>query len=156
MCMKREVEYYSSSESIDTFQDIELEWPFEEVSNDKLIISCYSCYYPITYEEHIIDEIRDEHNISFALVIPIRKLFKKVGVRLQMPLDEWQTRVFCPNCGLYLSFINPFRHNLNEEKFAKIYNYVGLNEQVVILWTYALYRGSEAEAYSCFKQLSAP
>lgn len=154
MCLKRDIEYYSSSESIDIFENIDLEWPFEQVTGTKLIVACNCCFYPITFEEHIVDEIRDENNVTFGIVIPIKKLFKKVGIYLDNPLDEWQTRVFCPNCGVFLSFVNPYRHDLNEVKFAKIYNYVGLDEQIVILWTYPLFRGSEVEAYNRFKQIN--
>lgn len=154
MCLKRDIEYYSSTESPDIFQNINLDWPLEQVTDTRLIVACNICFYPITFEEHIVDEIKNENNITFGVVIPIKKLFRWVGVFCENPLEQWRTEVFCPNCGLILSFINPYRHNLTGENFSKIYRYINFGEQIVILWFYPLFRGSDAEAYSRFTQIN--
>lgn len=153
MQLKKDIEYYSSSETINYFEDSDLEWPLIKGSNRKLIVACDICYYPITFEEHVIDEIRNENNISFAIVIPIKKLFKKVGICCDDPLEQWQTEVYCPNCGIVLSFLNSHQNDLSVTNFAKITNYTCFDVQIVILWTHPLFRGSEAEAYSRFKQM---
>lgn len=155
MCEKtQDIEYYSSTEVTDILDMTDLQWPFEQIMDTKLIVACDICYYPITFEEHVIDEIRDENNVSFGLVIPIRKLFKNVGIFSDNPLDEWQTRVFCSNCGLILSFLNPHRHRISVSNFEKVIGYVGLDEQVVILWKTPLFRGSEMEACCRFMQIN--
>lgn len=61
MQLKREVEYHSSTDTIDRFKDFYLEWPLDTESNNKLIVACDSCFYPITFEEHIVDEIRNDY-----------------------------------------------------------------------------------------------
>lgn len=153
MQLKREIEYHSSTETID-FSIDSLEWPLDKESDSKLIIACDICYYPITFEEHILDEIRNENGISFGIVIPITKLFRKVGILFEDPLNQWRTEVFCPNCGLILSFLSPHRNNLSVASFTKIIQYINFDEQIVILWTYPLYRGSEVEAYNRFRQVN--
>lgn len=154
MCLKRDIEYYSSNDSINELEASDLEWPLGNQSDQKLIVACNNCFYPITFEEHVIDEIRDEKNISFGIVIPIKKLFKKVGIYLNNPLEEWRTEVYCPNCGLVLSFLSPRRHKLTERNFAKVFHYINSGKQIVILWTHPLFRGSESEAKSCFDQVN--
>lgn len=154
MQLKRDIEYYSSTETIDNFENFDLDWPLEKDSNRKLIVACNICFYPITFEEHVIDEIRNENNISFGVVIPIKKLFKRIGIFHDNPLEQWHTEVYCSNCGIVLSFLNAHRNGLSEANFEKITNYTSFGEQIVILWTYPLYRGSEMEAYSRFKQMN--
>lgn len=154
MQLKREIEYQSSTETTNCSVLFYLDWPLDKNSNQKLIVACDTCYYPITFEEHVLDEIRDENNISFGIVIPFRSLFKRVGILLEDPLDQWRTEVFCPNCGVILSFLSPHRSNLSVANFTKIVQYMSFDEQIVILWTYPLFRGSEVEAYNRFTQLN--
>lgn len=151
MCFKEKIEYYTYSKSNENFHGIQLNWPWSKIGHNSDIIACDECFYPITFEKHIIDELKDENNISFAFVIPINKLFKKVGVRLESTRNEWQTRVFCPNCGLILSFFNPC--GLSIENFSKIWNYNGSRNEVVIIQTSLLFRGSEDLAFYRFNGL---
>lgn len=157
MCLERDIEYFSSSESIDNFQnEINLQWPIEynRVNGFKLIVACNICFYPITFEENVVDEIRTENNISFGLVILIAKLFRKVNILQNNPLDQWETQVFCPKCGIILSFTNQFINNINERNFAKVIHYTSHGEQIVILQSYLLFRGSSEEAHSRFIQMN--
>lgn len=151
MCFKQTVEYHSSSESINHLQDLNLEWPIKGKNCSNLIVACNFCYYPITFEENVIAEIRNDINISFGIVIPIRKIFKKVTISDDNPIEQWRTEVYCPNCGIILSFLSIYRYYLTETNFAKIKHCVNVDEQIVILWTYPLYRGSAIEAKSCFE-----
>lgn len=154
MCLKRDTEYYSSTESINEHDDLNLEWPLGNESTSRLIVACNICSYPITYEEHIVDEIRNENNISFGIVIPKGKLFRKVGIFCDNSLEQWRTEVYCPNCGIILSFLSPHRNCSTVANFTKIIRYSNLSEQIVILWTYPLFRGSYMEAKSRFTQLN--
>lgn len=153
MQLKREIEYYSSTEIINNIDDFDLDWLLRKLFNRKLIVACNICFYPITFEKHVVDEIRNENNISFGIVIPIKKLFKGIRIIHDNPLEQWQTEVYCANCGIILSFLDAHRNGLIETNFAKIINYTSFGEQIVILWTFPLYRGSGAEAYSRFKQM---
>lgn len=150
MCLGREVKYYSSNESIN--ENNYLEWPINGEFNSRLIVACNICFFPITFEEHVVDEIRDENRISFAVVIPKSLLFNRTNVFVNNPSEQWRTEVYCPNCGIILSFLSPFRNDLNEENFLKVFNYTSFGEQIVILWTYSLFRGSETEAFMRFQQ----
>lgn len=149
MCLSRDIEYYSSSESIT--ENIELNWPLGQENNDKLIVACNICFYPITFEEFVVDEIKNENNISFGLIIPLSRLFSRITVYNENPLEQWCTEIYCPNCGIILSFLSLHRYGLSETDFRKIYNYISFGEQIVILWTYPLYRGSAIEAYSRYR-----
>lgn len=155
MCLKRYIEYYSSSESIDFLYETDLEWPIERTRNSsRLIIACNICFYPITLEEHVLDEIRDENNITFGIVIPINKLFKKIVICRDDPLEQWRSEVYCYACCNMLSFVSPQNNNITETNFQKVSQYSSIGEQIVILWKYPLYRGSSEEAYSRFRQIN--
>lgn len=154
MYLYHDIEYYSSNESINSIQNRDLEWPLRGKNCSKLIVACNICYYPITFEEHVVDEIRDENNISFGVVIPMRKLFKKIAISGENPLVQWRTEVYCPNCGTILSFLGTYRNYLTVVNFAKIQYYINFDEQIVFLWTYPLYRGSAIEAKSRFDQFN--
>lgn len=152
MCLNRDVEYYSSNESLSDSQTLQLEWPFKHKNCPELIIACSTCYYPITFEEHIIHEIRNEIDISFGIVIPLSKLFRGVKIFGDNPLVQWRTEVYCPNCGIILSFLSAYGNYFTESNFAKIKYYINLDEQIVILWSNSLYRGSVIEARFRFDQ----
>lgn len=154
MCLKQDVEYYSSNESINNLQNLGLDWPLKGKNYYKLLVACNICFYPITFEEHVVHEIRNEINISFGIVIPIRKLFKKVVIFGNNPLEQWRTEVYCQNCGTILSFLGTYRNYFSEENFAKIQQHLNLDEQIVILWTHPLYRGSAIEAKFRFDQVN--
>lgn len=154
MCLPQDsdvIEYYSPNDTTHVFESMPLEWPFKRAVDTKLIIACDECYFPITFEEHVIDEIRDENNISFGVVIVLTNLFKKVGVAFDNPWDAWQTCVYCKNCGQTLSHIYPRTNGLSTESFYKLCRYNPRNERVVILWTNVLFRGSESAAHELFK-----
>lgn len=151
MCLKQDVEYYSSNESIN---DSPAEWPIKSKNCPSLVVACNMCYYPITFEKHVIQEIRDENNISFGIVIPLNKLFKKVGIFGDNPLDQWRTEVYCPNCGTILSFLSNYRNCITESNFARVKHYINLDEQIIILWTIPLFRGSATEAKFRFEQVN--
>lgn len=153
MCLQRDTEYYSSSESIDI---LDLEWPIHQVNDSRLIIACNTCFYPITFEEHVVDEIRNENNIALGIVIPIHMLFRKVGISFENPLEQWKTEVYCPNCGIVLSIVNQDHSHLSDTSFEKISNYKSFGEQIVILWIYPLYRGSSKFAYSRYTEINEP
>lgn len=150
MQLKREIQYKSSFEAINCLEDIHLEWPLDIQHKNKLIVACNTCFYPITLEEHILQDIRDENNISFGIVIPIKTLFEKIGILEENPINQWRTEVFCPNCGLILSFLSPHRNQISLSNFAKIIHFDNFDEQIVILWTYPLFRGSASEAHNRF------
>lgn len=152
MCLKRDVEYFSSNESINNLQNFELQWPIKSKNCSDSIVACYMCYYPITFENHVIDEIRDENNKSIGIVILMKNLFKKVRIFGDNPLEQWRTEVYCPNCGTILSILGIYRNYLMENNFSKIQHYQNFDEQFVILWTYPLYRGSAIEAKISFEQ----
>lgn len=152
MQLRRDIEYRSSYETLSCLEDIHMEWPLTEQNKNKLIVACNTCFYPITFEEHVLHEIRNENNISFGIVIPIKQLFKKVGVIEEDLLDQWRTEVFCPNCGLILSFLSPHRNKISLTNFAKIIQQINFDEQIVILWTHPLFRGSAKRAYNLFRQ----
>lgn len=150
MQLKRDIEFKSSHEEINCLEDIHMEWPLDEQYKNKLIVACNTCYYPIAFEEHILQDIRNENNISFGIVIPIKKLFKKIGILEENPLNQWRTEVFCPNCGLILSFLSPHRNKISLTNFAKIIHFDNFDEQIVILWTQPLFRNSASRAYNRF------
>lgn len=152
MCLTQDIKYYSSSESIDDPNN-NLEWPLGQITGSKLVIGCKYCSYPISFEEHVLEELRNENNIAFGIVIPIKKLFSKTTIYCNNPLQQWKTQVFCPNCGLSLSFLSPRQNNLSETNFAKVSHYTGHDEQIVMLWTYSIFRGSSEEAYQRFTQI---
>lgn len=154
MQLKREIEYHSSSETIDCFENFHLEWPFNEESNRKFVITCDICFYPITFAENILDEIKDENNIPFGFVVPIKKLFKKVGILSEDPIEQWRTEVFCPSCGLILSFLSPHRNKITLTNFTKLIQYINFDDQIVILWKTTLYRDTVAEAHNHFIQMN--
>lgn len=146
MCLNRDIEYHSSSDALNLIHDIDLEWPIQNGS--KLIVACNFCFYPITFEEHVTDEIRDENNISFGIVIPMNKLFRKIIIFHDDPLEQWKTGIVCPSCYTVLSFIT--RSNLSELNFEKVSNYTSYGEQIVILDLPQTYRGSSEEAKKRF------
>lgn len=122
MQLKRDIEYRSSQESLDCLGESPMEWPLDAQYRNKLVVACNTCFYPITFEEHILCEIRDENN----------------------------TKLFCPNCGLILSFLSPHRNEISLTNFAKIIHFGNSDEEFVILWTRPLFRGSASRAYNCF------
>lgn len=155
MCIKQGVEYFSLTESEnDLNEDSHLEWPLNLPNNSKLIIACSICFYPITYEQNILEEIRNENNISFGYIVPIRKLFKKIKIYNENLSDQWETIVCCPDCGVILSFTSPQNNNLTINNFEKITLHKNLDDQIVILWSYLLFRGSSEEAKSRFIQIN--
>lgn len=151
MCLFQDVEYYSSNESLNNLPN---NWPIKSENCSKLIVACNICYYPITFEEHVIHEIRNEYNISFGIVIPLSKLFKKVGIFGGNPLEQWRTEVYCPNCGTILSFLSNYRNYITESNFAKVKHCINLDEQIVILWTTPLFRGSATEVKFHFEHVN--
>lgn len=152
MQLKQEIEYKSSCGTFNCLEDIHMEWPLDVQHKNKLIVACTTCFYPITFEEHILRDIRDENNISFGIVIPFKTLFQKIGILEENLLNQWRTEVFCPNCGLILSFLSPHRNKISLSNFAKIIHFDNSDEQIVILWTDTLYRGSSLNAYNRFVQ----
>lgn len=153
MCLNRNIEYLSSSDSINNLNNnITLEWPLGQVN--RLIIACNFCFYPITLEQFILRDIRNESNISFGIIIPIRKLFSKIGIYNEHFVEQWKTVIFCPNCGIILSFLNPQLNHLSETDFGKVSSHIEYDEQIAILHTYSLYRGSSIEAFSRFQQMN--
>lgn len=150
MQLKRDIEYRSSQESLDCLGESPMEWPLDAQYRNKLVVACNTCFYPITFEEHILCEIRDENNIPFGIVILMKRLFKKVGVFADNQINQWRTEVFCPNCGLILSFLSPHRNEISLTNFAKIIHFGNSDEEFVILWTRPLFRGSASRAYNCF------
>lgn len=76
MCLTQDIKYYSSSESIDDPNN-NLEWPLGQITGSKLVIGCKYCSYPISFEEHVLEELRNENNIAFGIVIPIKKYLAK-------------------------------------------------------------------------------
>lgn len=154
MCIQRGIEYFPSIEPSHDVVTDGLNWPFEQPFGNKLMVACDVCYYPITFEEHIVDEIKNERNIPFGIVIPIGKFFNRVVVIDENNSVPWRTFVYCPNCALLLSFLTPYRSMLSEQNFRKISEYKSIGEQVVILWTSTLYRGPELEAYSQFTRMA--
>lgn len=153
MCLGREIKYYSSNESLNENND--LEWPLTNGFFSKLVVACNTCFYPITFEEHIVHEIRDENNISFGIVVPKKLLFSRTSIFIDKPLEQWRTEVYCPNCSVILSFLSPNRNRVSYDNFSKILNYISFGEPIVILWTRPLFRGSEMEAFVRFQQFNA-
>lgn len=151
MCLKQDVEYYSSNKKIN---DLPTEWPIRGKNRSKLVVACNNCFYPITFEEHIIHEIKNDINISLGIVIPLKKLFRKVGIFGDNPLDQWRTEAYCLNCGTILSFLSTYRHHLTDTNFEKIKHYINLDEKIIILWTTPLFRGSAIEAKNRFEQVN--
>lgn len=155
MCLKQSIELFSSSESIDNLNDnIVLDWTLEQVFSLRLIIACNLCFYPISLEQFVLREIRDENNISFGIIIPMQKLFSTIEIYNENCIEQWKTEIFCPNCGTLLSFLGPQFHNLNETNFEKISSCIEHDEQIVILQTNLLYRGSGIEALSRFRHIN--
>lgn len=149
MCLSRDIKYHSSSDSINEFENIE--WPLEPEYNDRLIVACNFCFFPITFEEYVVDEIRNENNISFGLIILLEKLFGEISVFNENPLEQWRTEIYCPNCCIILSFLSQHKRGLSETDFEKISRYSSFGEQIIILWTYPLFRGSVEEGYSRYR-----
>lgn len=155
MCLKRDIEHHSSFEPINNLDDnFTLDWPLEQVNSLKLIIACNICYYPITLEKFVLKEIENENNISFGIILPIRKLFSNIGIHNENLVEQWKTVIFCPNCATILSFLNPQLNNLSERNFEKISSYINHDEQIAILQTYPLYRGSSVEAYLRYRRMT--
>lgn len=142
MQLKRITKYQSSINIINRFESHKLDWSLNAQHDNRLIITCNSCAYPISFEEFILDEIRDENNISFGIIIPIEKLFEKVKILKEDPFDQWRTEVLCPNCGKILSFVNPRKNKITVSNFTEVTEYRKFDEPIVILWTFPLYRGS--------------
>lgn len=156
MCQMRNFEDFSSSETVDNLyeDDIELlEWPLEQVDNIGLIIACNVCYYPISLEEFVSEKIRDENNITSAIMLPIHKLINRSSIYNENLIEQWKTVIFCPNCAVMQSFLNPELNNISETNFEKIIA-VQTDDQIVILQTCLLYRGSGAEAFSRYQQIN--
>lgn len=154
MCLKRNIEHFLSNDSTnDLNDDNTIEWPIS-INSSKSIIACNTCFYPITLEQFVLKEIDDENNIPFGLIIPIRKLFSRVGICNENCVQQWKTIIFCPNCSILLSFIKADINNVSENDFRKISSYVEHDDQIVILWIYPLYRGSCMEAFSQFRQIN--
>lgn len=155
MCLKWNIEHLFSSKSINNSNDnIDLNWPLGQVNNLRLIIACNICYYPISLEKFVLKEIRDERNISFGIVLPIKKLFNGIGIHNENFDAQWKTIIFCPNCATVLSFLNSRLNNLSEANFEKISSYIEHDDQIAILQTLPLYRGSSIEAFSRFQQIN--
>lgn len=149
MCLKQDVEYYSSNEKIN---DLPTEWPIRSENCSKIIVACQICHYPITFEEHIVNEIKNDSNMPFGIVVPMKKLFRKVVTFGDNPLEQWRTEVYCPFCGTILSFLSTYRNHFSEANFMKIQQYINIDEQVVILWIHSLSRGLQSEVKSRFEQ----
>lgn len=152
MCLKRDIEYYSSSESINFFNGIDVDWPLEQIQSCRKIVACNFCYYPLSFDEHVVDKIKNEYNNTFGLVIPMNKLFQKVVIKNDDPLEQWRSVVYCYVCCSILSFSDPNSNNTSEADFQKITQYKSTGEQIIILDAYNLFRGSSelAQAQSDF------
>lgn len=153
MCLKRDTKYSSSNESIGELnEEINLEWPFEQVTDARHIVACSICFYPITYEEHINDKIKSENDETFALVIPITKLFSGISAFRENFLEQWKTQIYCSNCGMLLSFLSPEINNTTENNFEKVMEYVNYGPQIVILSSYLIFQDSYNGIYTRFIQ----
>lgn len=134
-------------------EKFDLKWPFDQNYESK-IIACNRCFYPIALEEDILSEIKDRNNITFGLVVPIDKLLKELMVYPDDPLYQWKTEVYCAKCKINLTFMshhslrNHYKRRLRD--FEKITCYTNNEEKVTILWTFALFRGSNKTAFSRF------
>lgn len=153
MCLNRDIDYLQSSESIDYVYEIDIDWPIQQVNGSRLIIACNFCFYPITFEEHVLDEIRDENNITFGIVVQMSKLFRGMKLYYDDPLEQWRTGIICPNCHVILTFVSANRSNTSESNFEKVKNYNSFAEQIVILRSSLLYRGSSEEAHTQFSNI---
>lgn len=129
-----------------------MEWPLKNTTYS-LIVACNTCFYPITYEKHIINEIRNENNISIGIIVPIKNLLEKINIFYNDAFQLWKTEIYCPNCESSLSFTGSHKNDLTEKIFEKIMEFNSPNKQNVILQTHSLYRGSEIEAHFRFKQM---
>lgn len=150
MYLIQDVEYYSSNETIN---DLPTEWPIKTNNCPKQVLACNICFYPIAFEKHMIHEIRSENNISFAIVIPIRKLFKKVGIIGKNYFEQWRNTVYCLSCGTILSFMSTYGNPLTPANVIKMQQLTNIDDEIVILWSRALFRGSAIEAKSRFEQI---
>lgn len=128
--------------------NFDLEWPLETIN--ERIIACSICFYPIGYESDIVDTIKNENNDTYAIVLPIAKLFLGNGLECQNFLKQWETELFCQNCGMILSFFSSHMNNTTESDFEKIKNYVGSELQIVILSSYLLYHGMYEDVLTRF------
>lgn len=97
-------------------------WPLEKPEGeDVLIVTCSTCHYPITLAKHV-GFIEDEETLNdVALIIEFNKLHEKIIVTNNDFTNQWQTKIFCPNCGLLLSF--PDFNEISGDTINEIKNY---------------------------------
>lgn len=145
------VENHSPNDIIQKLENITLYCPTEQKTTSKLFIKCNNCKIPITFEKHVMEDIKNENNIPFGIVIGIKKLFKTVEIMIDNPWDTWQTHVSCFNCGSALSFLYPKTNGLSDSDFYKLCNYKNKRERSVILCTKTLVRNSDSTEFTPFE-----
>lgn len=150
MRLKQEVEYRSSNENINYLDEIYLEWPLDKQYKKKTVVACINCFYPITFEEHILHTFRNEHGTAIGLVVSINRLFKKVSVLEEDLINQWRTEVACSNCGRILSFLNTHKNNNFRRNFTEITQCGNFAEQIVILRTFPLAIDKASKIYNYF------
>lgn len=148
MCRSGGVYPSSSLESLDIIEvsdeESESEWPLGENDPDCRIYACGICHYPIVHEVHV-EEIRGI-NIAIGLAFPVIRLFPGVFCSNENFLEQWRTRVHCPECGLTLTWIDEFVGPDTHYGFLEdVFLYHNFDEPHVILMPLLLSSGTISE-----------
>lgn len=152
MQSKLDVEYRSSNESIDLLDEPNLEWPLNKRYRNKDVVACRNCFYPITFEEHILHTLRNDYDIAVGIIIPTKRLFKKVSILEKDLINQWRTEVACSNCASILSFPNTYENIIIRKNYTKIKQFSKSVGQIVVLRTLSLVIDKVPKIYNHFRR----
>lgn len=139
-------------EEICTLLIINPPWPLHHVKNDTNIVSCKTCAYPLTFEEHILKRIADAQH-TFALIIPFTKIIRTIIAPQQTfdRTDQTKNLMECPNCSTDLSISDSFSPDSStHNEYLKIREMPPSDEQIIFLNARSLQIDSYTKTYNRF------
>lgn len=163
MYYPEELSLYSSNESLNLSSESELgevddisvrNWTLAALDENELIYSCVRCFHPIFYERDIIEDIRSVINAPIGFAVSAIHLLFGVDYYNEEPIEHWRAKVYCPDCGLVLTFIRDLIDpRIPIDFMANVFNYRNMDEQHVILIPPLLRRGTVNELRALFLQI---
>lgn len=136
------------NKSIDEQSEAQLhtEWPFDENCEDVEIVSCKSCYYPVTFLDCIIQKVTNR-NKTIGLVVPVTHLFANTFVVNANSIEQWRTRVYCAHCGIFLTLPDVEMNQEFQFDHQYIFLYRNQTTQVAILLPWCVTKGKISEMF---------
>lgn len=163
MYCSEDISLYSSDDSLNLGPGSELgemdeisarELALADLNDNDFIYGCARCYYPIFYEKDIVEEIRSVNNAPIGFALSPINLFFGVDYCNEDPIEQWRTKVYCPDCGLVLSYITDLLDpRIPIDFMMNVFTYQNMDEQHVILIPPLLRRGTVNDLRTLFSQM---